>query len=78
VGWRQDCVSGDKEFVQWFNTARLNVAVSLLNESHEPVVSWRVRNAFPCKYIGLELRANSSEVAFESIELAREGLTLVD
>jgi phage tail-like protein len=81
---KRGIVSGDKECFQWVNTARLNVVErrdvvsSLLNEAHEPVASWRVRNAFPCKYIGPELRANSSEVAFESLELAHEGLTLLD
>ncbi len=52
------------------------MVISLLDEQHQPRVSWRVRNAFPCKYSGPDLKANSSEVAFETLELAHEGLSV--
>ncbi len=79
---KRGIMSGDNEFFQWFNTAELNtverrdMVISLLDEQHQPRVSWRVRNAFPCKYSGPDLKANSSEVAFETLELAHEGLSV--
>jgi phage tail-like protein len=37
---------------------------------------WRVKNAFPVKVRGTDLKAEGNEVAVESIELAHEGLTI--
>ena len=72
----------DNEFYLWFNTVNLNqierrnLTVSLLNENHEPVVVWKVKNAWPTKVTPTDLKADGNEVAIESIELAHEGLTI--
>ena len=74
--------AGDKDFFNWINTIQLNqverrnVTISLLNESHEPIMVWRIRNAWPCKYVVGDLNASSNEVLIEMIELAHEGLSL--
>jgi phage tail-like protein len=47
-----------------------------LNEKHEPVLKWRVRNAFPTKVIATVLKADGNEVAVESIEIQHEGLVI--
>lgn len=73
---------GDNDFYQWFNTVQLNtierrdITISLLNENHEPVVVWKVKNAFPVKVTSTDLKADGNEVAIESLELAHEGLTM--
>lgn len=73
---------GDNEFYNWFNTVSLNqierrdLTVSLLNESHEPVVVWKVKNAWPTKITPTDLKADGNEVAIETLELAHEGLTI--
>jgi phage tail-like protein len=73
---------GDNEFFQWLNTVALNsierrdLTITLLNEEHEPVVSWKVKSAYPCKVDGPSLNSTSNEVAVESIELCHEGLTI--
>lgn len=73
---------GDNEFYDWWNTVALNtierrdVTISLLNENHEPVVVWKVSNAFPTKVQSTDLKADGNEVAIETIELAHEGLTI--
>jgi phage tail-like protein len=72
----------DNDFFNWLNTIKLNkverrdLTISLLNEAHEPVMTWKVMNAFPVKVEGPQLKASGNEVAIESIELAHEGLTL--
>ena len=74
---------GDNDFFAWMNSVHLNaverrdVVISLLNELHEPVAVWKVRNAWPCKYEVGALNASSNEVLIESLELAHEGLVLV-
>ena len=79
---KRGIVPNDNDFFAWINTIRLNTAerrdivVQLLNGNHEPVVSWKIRNAFPVRYSGPVLLASGSEVAMEELELAHDGLTV--
>ncbi len=52
------------------------MSISLLNENHEPVYNWRVKNAFPVKVVAPDLKSDANEVAVETIEIAHEGLTI--
>lgn len=76
--------TGDKDFYNWIKTINLNtverrdVTISLLNEAHEPVMTWKARNAFPTKVQASDLKADGNEVAIETLELAHEGLALVE
>ncbi|WP_423147187.1 phage tail protein [Rubrolithibacter danxiaensis] len=73
---------GDNEFYSWLNTISLNqverrdLIITLLNEKHEPVVTWKVKNAFPVKIQSTDLKADGSEVAIEQLDIAHEGLTI--
>ncbi len=73
---------GDNEYYEWLNSVQMNtierrdVTISLLNENHEPVVIWKVRNAFPTKVQSTDLKADGNEVAIESMEIVHEGLTI--
>ena len=79
---KRGVISKDKEFYTWINATALNkpdrrsITVSLLNEEHSPVVTWKVTNAWPVKVEGPSLKADGNEVAFESIELAHEGFEI--
>lgn len=72
----------DNEFFQWLNTVKLNdierrdLTISLLNEEHEPITVWKVKDAFPSKVEGPSLNSTGNEVAVETIELAHEGLSI--
>lgn len=74
--------AGDNEFYEWFNTVNMNqierrdLTISLLNENHEPVVTWKVKNAWPLKVTPTDLSAEGNDVALETLELAHEGLTI--
>ena len=74
--------NGDNEFFQWLNTVSLSkierrdITISLLNENHEPVYLWRVKNAFPTKVTAPDLKSDANEVAVETIEIAHEGLVI--
>jgi phage tail-like protein len=77
---KRGVIKADNEFFKWLSTIKLNtverrdLVISLLNEKHEPVMTWKVQNAFPVKLEGPQLKASGNEVAIESIELAHEGL----
>lgn len=79
---KRGVVRSDNEFATWLGTVKLNtverrsLVIGLLNEKHEPVMVWKVMNAFPVKVEGPQLKASGNEVAVESIELAHEGLEL--
>ncbi len=72
----------DNEYYNWWNTVKLNtierrdITISLLNEEHEPVITWKVKNAWPSKVQSTDLKADGSEVAIETLELVHEGLTI--
>jgi phage tail-like protein len=72
----------DNEYFVWWNTANLNtverrdITISLLNENHEPVMVWKVKNAWPSKITSTDLKADGNETAIETIELVHEGLTI--
>ena len=72
----------NNEYYEWLNTIKMNtierrdVTIILLDEEHNPVMSWKVKNAFPSKLEGAALKASGNEVAIESMEIAHEGLTV--
>ncbi|MCB0534727.1 MAG: phage tail protein [Lewinellaceae bacterium] len=72
----------DNQFFEWWNTVQLNtierrdITISLLNEAHEPVVTWQLTNAFPVKVQSTDLKSDGNEVAIETLEIAHEGLVI--
>jgi phage tail-like protein len=82
ITMKRGVFASDNEYFTWWNTVALNtierrdVTVSLLNENHEPVVVWKIKNAWPTKVTSTDLKADGNEVAIETIELAHEGLTI--
>ena len=79
---KRGVMPSDNLFFEWWNTVSLNqverrdVTISLLNESHEPVMVWKVVEAWPAKVAGTDLKADATEIAIETIELAHEGITV--
>jgi phage tail-like protein len=74
--------AGDNGFFNWMNTVKMNtierrdITISLLNENHEPVMVWKVKNAWPAKIQSTDLKADGNEVAIESMEIVHEGLVI--
>ena len=61
----------DNEYYDWLNAVKMNkperrdVIISLLNEEHEPVMTWKVVNAWPTKVI-MYSPATSSPIWYQS------------
>ena len=74
-------LTDDKEFADWVTSvsqgqdpARQTVTIKLMDrENKASVAEWEIVNAWPCKYTAPDLKAESNEAAFESVELAHEG-----
>lgn len=82
ITMKRGTFQGDNEYYSWWNSVKLNtierrdITIKLLNENHEPVVTWKVKNAWPTKVQSTDLKADGNEVAIESIEIVHEGLTI--
>ncbi len=76
--------STDSDFSKWFMTHQFNeterrdLTIKLLNPGLEPVMTWRAMNCFVVKYTPTDLKADENAIAIESIEIATEGVTLMD
>ena len=72
----------DNDFYDWWSSIKLesvdrrDITISLLNEDHEPVVTWKVKNAWPSKVTPTDLKSDDNSIAIESMELVHEGLTI--
>lgn len=74
----------DSDLIKWcrnaiesFQFEPVDLTVKLLNEKHEPLVTWNVVHAYPVKWEVAELNAEESKVMIETIELAYNYFTLV-
>ena len=82
ISLKRGVVATDNEFFAWINSTKMNkperrdLTISLLNEEHIPVMTWKITNAWPIKVEGPGLKADGNEVAIETIELAHEGLKI--
>jgi len=79
---------GDFEFFElWKKTVmyqegkekfRRDVTIKLLDEEHNPVITWSVSKAWPSKIQSTDLKADGNEVAIETMMLVHEGLSIVE
>ncbi|SHK70171.1 phage tail protein [Fibrobacter sp. UWH6] len=82
VTMKKGIFKGDNKFWDWFNQIkqntikRIDIVISLLDETSAPTMVWTLKNAWPTKISGYELKAEGNEVAVESIEIVHEGLTI--
>lgn len=72
----------DNHFFDWYNAIKMNVikrktvSIRLLDEAGNVTMEWKLKNAWPTKMTGTDLKSDGNEVAIESLELAHEGLSI--
>ena len=82
ITMKKGTYKGDIEFFEWMNEISLtkikrrDITISLLDEEHVPVITWKISNAFPIKVQASDFKADGNEVAIETIEFVHEGLTV--
>jgi phage tail-like protein len=64
--WHQDVIRGDFE--------RKNGSIVLFNQKGDEVARWNFVRAWPTKWGGPALNAESSDIAIDTLELVHEGL----
>lgn len=79
---KRGSISKDNDFYNWWVSNKLatvdrrDITISLLNEEHEPVITWKVKNAWPSKVTSTDLNSDDNGVAIETMEIVHEGLTI--
>jgi phage tail-like protein len=51
-----------------------SMSIVVLDEKRQEVVRWNLRNAWPSKWMGPDLKANANEIAIEALEISHEGV----
>ena len=52
------------------------LTIYLLDENHQPVITWEVTRAWPTKLTSPDLKATGNEAAIETLEIAHEGIKI--
>jgi phage tail-like protein len=84
VTMKKGVFKADNKFWDWFNEIKMNtikrkpVTISLLDEAGSPTMVWTLKNAFPMKIQGTDLKSTGDDVAVETIVVAHEGLTVAN
>lgn len=80
---KRGLVKNSALLTQWCNDAfqsliikPVDISVSLLNEEHEPLMTWNVKHAWPKKWSLSDLNAEQSSIAIETFELQYQYFTL--
>ncbi len=77
---KRGIINGEHAFINWLKGNKIedrrDLSISLLNENHEPVMTWKIQNSFPLRFTNPILQANGNEVAIEELVLAYEAITL--
>lgn len=64
-----EVVNWCKKAVENFDFEPIDLIVKLLNEKHEPLISWNIVHAYPIKWAIGDFNAEESKVVIETIEL---------
>ena len=82
ITMKKGIFKSDNKFWDWFSQIKMNtvkripLTISLLDESGSATMVWSVKNGWPTKITGTDLKSNGNEVAIETIEIVHEKLTL--
>ena len=70
INWCRDALEN-------FSFAPANVHISLLNENHQPILTWYVINAIPKKWSVSGLNAQDNSIVVESITLSYQYFNII-
>ncbi|PWB25000.1 phage tail protein [Flavobacterium sp. HTF] len=70
INWCRDAIEN-------FSFKPVNLTVKLLNQQHQPLVSWNVVHAYPVKWAVEDFNAEESKLVIENVELTYNYFTLI-
>ncbi len=69
LGWTRECL-------EEFKITPKSVDIKLLNENHEPLLTWHVIGAYPTKWAVSDLNAANNAVVIETLQLFYQYFTM--
>lgn len=84
VTMKKGVFNADNKFWDWFNEIKMNtikrktITIKLLDEAGVPAMTWVLANAWPTKITGSDMKSEGNEIAVETIEIAHEGITIIN
>lgn len=70
IDWCRDAIEN-------FSFRPVNLTIKLLNEEHQPLISWNVVHAYPVKWSVEDFNAEESKLVVENFELTYNYFTLI-
>ncbi|WP_264536440.1 phage tail protein [Flavobacterium sp. N1736] len=70
IDWCRDAIEN-------FAFKPVNLTIKLLNEEHQPLISWNVVHAYPVKWSVEDFNAQESKLVVEDFELTYNYFTLI-
>ena len=70
IDWCRDALEN-------FSFNPVNLTIKLLNDEHQPLVSWNVVHAYPVKWSVEDFNAEESKLVVENVELTYNYFTLI-
>ncbi|MFT3734741.1 MAG: phage tail protein [Rhodocyclaceae bacterium] len=67
--WMRECIED-------YQITPKNIDVMLLNENHDPLMTWHLVNAYPTKWSVSDLNANTNAVVIETLQLYYQYFTV--
>ncbi len=74
---------GDETLWQWFQKGlydakieRKNISILLYSTDRQSVKRWNLVRAFPVKWSGPEFKADSNQIAIETLDIVHEGMAV--
>ena len=67
--WIEQCINN-------FNIQPKEMFIKLLNENHEPLITWHLINAYPTKWSVSDFNSSSNAVVVESLQLYYQYFTV--
>lgn len=69
VNWVRECIED-------YRIQPKNVDIKLLNEQHQPLVTWHLVNAYPTRWSVSDLNASNNAVSIETLQLYYQYFTV--
>lgn len=69
VGWVRRCIED-------YQIEPQNIDVKLLNDEHQPLLTWHIVGAYPTKWAVSDLNATSNAVVIETLQLYYQYFTM--
>lgn len=65
-----------RDAIENFDIAPKNIDVKLLDETHQPLMTWHLVNAYPTRWTVSDLSATSNAIAVESLQFHYQYFTV--